>query len=483
MTQKGVVKIKKVLLIVLIPILLISLSAISAANTTHTDSKDTTIKDTVKTYSTNDVSKTKTINKKESQKTNKNTTKKSSTTNAYKIKVHSKTTYSNKKVTFSAHVTHSSSNAPATNGQVVFKLNGKTMGVTKVTNGNAYCTYKLPRMSPKKYTITGKYVTPQYEAVTSTGTLTIISQKKFTYKQIKKAAVKLRTKFEANKKVKTIKVGSTKMGLQDFLPLMIKASKNVYNGKGSSKVKYVHYKKLSSQIDTLKPGVFQLREMINIGNTVLTHLKQKNIPPKSVKTRLGRIGFYNIAYSYSKMLDVSEKTYMPESCRVYSWKKIHPKNSKVRKIYITSDNIYNYEIDKAFMKKIRAKLMSKGYKVKLAGIGPNTHNVKIWDGSLPDNAVQLSIFGGADAGVIYDVTTRSFMRTKANRLVFFVYYSATSKDIRKLSWLERAHDDNYTPSSFTGISNPSAKLRNHGYDYVYTTSVDSIVNSLIKYIS
>ena len=75
------------------------------------------------------------------------------------------------------------------------------------------------------------------------------------------------------------------------------------------------------------------------------------------------------------------------------------------------------------------------------------------------------------------------MRTKANRLVFFAFNANTAKNITGLSWLERAHDDNYSPSSFKGIANPDTYLKNHGYDYMYYTSASQIVTALIKYIS
>ena len=172
-----------------------------------------------------------------------------------------------------------------------------------------------------------------------------------------------------------------------------------------------------------------------------------------------------------------------ESCVIDPWSTLHPSNPTVRHIYITSDNIYNKNKDTAFMNKIKTLLESKGYTVTISGLGPNTHNTKIWAKTLPINAVQLSIFGGSDAGVFYDVCTRSFMRAKSNRLIYFVFNSETSKDFRNLTWLERAWDDNYSPSSFKGLANPSDYLKSHGYDYSFTTNVNTIVNDLIKYIS
>jgi hypothetical protein len=162
---------------------------------------------------------------------------------------------------------------------------------------------------------------------------------------------------------------------------------------------------------------------------------------------------------------------------------MHPSSSKSRTIYITTDIIFNKNKDYEFMNSIKSKLQSLGYKVVINGYGPNSHNTAIRNQSLPINAVQLSIFGGADAGVIYDLCTRSFMRLKESRLMFLVYHPDSSTDITGLSYLKRAHDDNYSTSSFTGISKPDVYLKNNGYDYVYSKNVNTIVNRLIDYIS
>lgn len=67
--------------------------------------------------------------------------------------------------------------------------------------------------------------------------------------------------------------------------------------------------------------------------------------------------------------------------------------------------------------------------------------------------------------------------------MYLVFHSTYSKDITGLSFLKRARDDNYSPSSFTGIANPDKYLRSYGYDYVFTNNINTIVNGIIKYIS
>lgn len=374
-------------------------------------------------------------------------------------------------------------NTYLSSGVVVFKINDKTVGNSSIVDGKASFTYNASQLARGTYKISAHLKASSiYDSSSASNNLTILAEDYFTYDQVKKAAVDVRTQLEANNSVLTVYIGKSRIGLSDFLALMIQTVKNVYYGKSSAYVQYQRYNTLTSQIDTVKGHTFKLSEMMEIGDRVLNYMKTNNVPPKYASTSYGNMGYYNIVYSYSKMLDVSTKYYLPETCKVYSWATIHPNNPKSRTIYITSDVVYYKSTDYMFMRSVKEALESKGYNVIIAGYGPNAHNTAIWSESLPANAVQLSIFSGADAGVIYDVCTRSFMRKKANRLLFFVYYP-TSRDITGLSYLERAHDDYYSSASFKGIANPDIYLRSHGYDYVYSGNVNVIANSLISYIS
>lgn len=368
-------------------------------------------------------------------------------------------------------------------GLVIFKINDKTVGNASIVDGKASFTYNSTQLARGTYKISAHHkATSTYASSSASNNLTILAETSFTYDQVKLAAVDVRTQFEANNNVLTVYIGKSRISLSEFLPMMIETVKNVYKGQSSARVEYKRYKTLTSQSDSVKGRIFTLKEMMAIGNEVLAYMKTNNVPPKYVSTAYGNMGYYNIVYSYSKMLDVSAKSYLPETCKVYNWATIHPSNPKSRTIYITSDVVFYKTADYLFMNKVKQAFESKGYKAVISGYGPNSHNSKIWSESMPDNAVQLSIFSGADAGVIYDISTRSFMRKKANRLVFFVYYT-TSRDITGLSFLERAHDDNYSSASFKGIAYPDIYLKNHGYDYVYSDDVNEIVNSLISYIS
>ena len=369
-------------------------------------------------------------------------------------------------------------------GKVAFKINGKTVGLDNFVNGKASLTYDAGNLIAGEYTITAVYGgSKYYEESEGENTLLINAEKSFTYGQIRGAAIALRTQFEANNIVSSVKISSSRIGLQDFLPMMIQVVENINSRKSSRSVEYKHYDSISSQVDTIPTTKYTLKQMRNIGATVLQHMQDEGAPPTSVQTSTGRIGYYNIIYCYTKMIDVSESNYLPATCKAFSWSYIHPENSKNRPIYISSDNIFNSRTDRAFMNKIKNKLESLGYKVTILGLGPNYHTNCIWSESLPGNAALLTIFGGADAGVINELGSRTFMRLKSNRLIFQVYHSGSSTDITGKTFLKRAHDDNYSSSSFKGLAYPDVFLKEHGYDYIYDKDVDNIVSAFIKYIS
>lgn len=387
-------------------------------------------------------------------------------------------------VTLKATVVEKINSVYLPSGIVVFKINDKTIGNTTISNGKASLVYNTANLARGNYKISAFLKpTSTYATTNASNNLTILAEDYFTFDQIRSAAIEVRTQYEANKNVTTVYIGKSRIALSELLALMIQTVNNVNNNKGSEKVPYVHYKTLTTQTDSLTKSVLNMSQILEIGERTFKFMQTNGRPPKYVSTEFGLFGYYNIVYTYTRILDVSTSSYLVSTCRVYNWNSIHPSNPKVRTIYITSDVIYNSQKDNAFMNSIKSKLESYGYTVVIEGYGPNSHVNSIWNQSLPDNAVQLSIFGGADAGVINDICTRSFMRYKESRMMFLAYYSNTSKDITGLKFLERAHDDNYSLSSFKGLDYPDIYLKNHGYDYVYTNSVNTIVKKLIEYIS
>ena len=147
-----------------------------------------------------------------------------------------------------------------------------------------------------------------------------------------------------------------------------------------------------------------------------------------------------------------------------------------RPVYITSDNINSPTKDNARVNSIVKGLKAMGIRAQALGLGPNTH-ITALTSNLPKNALVVDIYGGADAGLIYEMATSWYKSIKGSKKVFTVYWP-TSKCITGLSYLVRAHDDNYDPSSFKGLAHPDQFLKDHGYAYIYSGVIANIVNAI-----
>ncbi len=147
-----------------------------------------------------------------------------------------------------------------------------------------------------------------------------------------------------------------------------------------------------------------------------------------------------------------------------------------RPVYITSDNINNPSKDNARINSIVKGLKALGIKATALGLGPNTH-ITALKANIPKNALVVDIYGGADAGLIYEMASSWYKSLKGSKKVFTVYWP-TAKCITGLSYLERAHDDNYDPSSFKGIAHPDQFLKKNGYNYIYSGVIANIVNAI-----
>jgi hypothetical protein len=131
-------------------------------------------------------------------------------------------------------------------------------------------------------------------------------------------------------------------------------------------------------------------------------------------------------------------------------------------------------------------LKKQGWSYKIIGVGPNTHTETY--ARKYKNGVWFCVYGGADGAVFRECARKnSYTNTLKKNNLRTVIGMRQGCDIRKggkcYKWLRRAHDDNYSPSSFKGLANPSDYLLSHGYKYSFTNNVDTIVNEFIKAIS
>lgn len=156
-----------------------------------------------------------------------------------------------------------------------------------------------------------------------------------------------------------------------------------------------------------------------------------------------------------------------------------PKTKK--KILLTSDNIYNYNTDLKFLNDIASILRSKGYTVTVdTNITPNAQNNNIW-GNFTNTTI-ICIFGGCDSGMFVDMSSnwyQYYLNLYSNQVV--LGFTHTERNLANETWLERAHDDNYSPASFTGLAYPGTYLNEHGFDYIYGRNASEMANNFLNY--
>ncbi len=156
-----------------------------------------------------------------------------------------------------------------------------------------------------------------------------------------------------------------------------------------------------------------------------------------------------------------------------------PTTSKItlRPIWFVSDNIYvnnnNLNADKDNVQNFIDALTDLGADCRVYGYGPNKNLEALDSDTVPDNALVVEIAGGADAASIWEKAGTWYQNLKGNRKNIIVFMD-TSLRITGLDWLPRAHDDNYSPSWFTGLEHPDQYLINNGFDFIEGVSREDI---------
>ena len=161
----------------------------------------------------------------------------------------------------------------------------------------------------------------------------------------------------------------------------------------------------------------------------------------------------------------------------------NPYKTKSKTIYINSDNIRGRSQDKKFMNDIASLLKKQGWKTKIIGLGPNTHTEKYMKGC--KNGVWFCIYGGADGAVFKECAGKnSYTNTLKKNNLRTVIGMRQGCDIRKggkcYKWLQRAHDDNYSPSSYKGISYPLNMLTKAKVPIMYAGTAKNMVAKFLK---
>lgn len=160
----------------------------------------------------------------------------------------------------------------------------------------------------------------------------------------------------------------------------------------------------------------------------------------------------------------------------------NPYGTKKKVVWINSDNINGKSSDWKFMRDVARLLNKNGWKTKIVGLGPNTHT----EGYMgPKHGIWFCIYGGADAAVFRETITRNSYTNKLKKLNSrTVIGMHGGGDIRKggkyYKFLPRAHDDNYSPSSFHGIKNPLQQLTKGKVPIMYAGTAKQMVAKFLK---
>ena len=303
----------------------------------------------------------------------------------------------------------------------------------------------------------------------------------FTSDQIQNAAASLKSYIETNKKLPAyVTIGTSHISIEDLLNLMVTSILQLNTGNKSA----VTFKNISSPTHPtgdLVDGAISKSEYLNIAQRIKSFIDTNNVAPNYASSSLGNIQYESLVYMYSKILDFYNTTNgLPNYVAVKAWTDIGTVITGARPVYITSDNIINTTTDINRMNTVVNALEIMGLTAVNWGLGPNSHYSVLQNSTVPANALIIDIYGGACAGTIYEMGQDYYKKLVGAKKVFSVWLAPYATDITNLAWLPRSKDDDFDPSSFTGLANPDKYLLNNGYEYIYSGDLSTIINRIYQ---
>jgi hypothetical protein len=118
----------------------------------------------------------------------------------------------------------------------------------------------------------------------------------------------------------TVKVGNKSVTEPQFLYLMTAATKNIGNGKSSSKVTLTNVSASSTATETLTSGKLTRAEYLSLASKINSYITNKKKSPSTMSTSIGTMKFQSLVYMYSKVL-AYYNTYkvLPSTVSMSSW--------------------------------------------------------------------------------------------------------------------------------------------------------------------
>lgn len=423
------------------------------------------------------------------------------------------------------------------NQKVAVKLNGKTYAMT--TNSNGRIALKVT-LAAKKYTTNlNFYKTGVYSASSKSFTLNVVNDNsKNSVANIMAAATKVRNYVNSYKRLpETVTVGSYKISIEEFSYLMSESIVGLNKGSISSVSTLEGIQDVESGGDSMNAKIYK-EQYVDLANRAMTYIQNNKVPARyaaaysSSNSKIGNAGFDLYTYCFAKILVFYDANkYLPNYCTfessvfgsssdssesvlsnvtdssrlrnftialtgidssILSNMAVNltldaPTGSgnKITKktVILDSDNIYSTSKDLKLLDDIATILKSKGYNVIVnTTIGPNTHNMDI---IYRKNVCVFSIYGGIDAGMFVDksaVWFQNYLNLNNNQIVLGFLAPPITRNLATETWLERAHDDDYSASIFTGLANPGSFINtNVGADYVYGSTASELASNFLNF--
>ena len=306
---------------------------------------------------------------------------------------------------------------------------------------------------------------------------TTVLQPTFTNDQILDASATVKSYIESNKALPAfVKIGSTYVTMAQFLQLMVTDLLNI-NSKKTGNIQLETVNAAPNPTQSVQAGNIYKSEYLDMAQRISSFIENNGAAPNYVRSHLGNIQFESAIYIYSRILNYyGANGRLPNYAVTSAWT---GKSSKITQVYIASDNINNLQTDTNRINQIINGLAALGVSATNWGVGSNEHITVLQSSSVPQNALVVNLYGGACAGTLYEMGGKWYKSIKGARDVFTVFLPRAT-DITGLAWLPRAHDDNFSPASFTGLANPDQYLANNGYRYVYSDDIQTIINSIYR---
>ena len=423
------------------------------------------------------------------------------------------------------------------NQKVAVKLNGKTYAMT--TNSNGRIALKVTLAANKYITNLNFYKTGVYSASSKSFTLNVVNDNsKNSVANILVAATKVRNYVNSYKRLpETVTVGSYKISIEEFSYLMSESIVGLNKGSISSVSTLEGIQDVESGGDSMNAKIYK-EQYVDLANRAMTYIQNNKVPARyaaaysSSNSKIGNAGFDLYTYCFAKILVFYDANkYLPNYCTfessvfgsssdssesvlsnvtdssrlrnftialtgidssILSNMAINltldaPTGSgnKITKktVILDSDNIFSTSKDLKLLNDIKTILESKGYNVIVnTTIGPNTHNMDI---IYRKNVCVFSIYGGIDAGMFVDksaVWFQNYLNLNNNQIVLGFLAPPITRNLATETWLERAHDDDYSASIFTGLANPGSFINtNVGADYVYGSTASELASNFLNF--